>query len=79
MGRLHATACDDLRSTGFFNTMKLYHYIATSMGETMLSEGLNKGHLLHGDDTIRQDLVSFTTASSFEHHGLTLGTDRPSA
>jgi len=55
--------------------MKLYHYTAASMGEAILSEGLTKGHLLHGDNTIRQDLVWFTTDPSYEHHGLTLGNE----
>lgn len=55
--------------------MKLYHYTAASMGEAILTEGLTKGHLLHGDDSIRQDLVWFTTDPSHEHHGLTLGTE----
>jgi hypothetical protein len=56
--------------------MKLYHYTATSLGESILSSDISKGHLMHSDGRMSQGVVWLTTDPRPGGHGLTLGNER---
>ena len=55
--------------------MKLYHYTAVTLGETILSSDLSQGHLKHPDNFIQQQVVWLTTDKSPAHHGLLTGNE----
>lgn len=55
--------------------MKLYHYTAVTLGETILSSDLSQGHLKHPDNTIQHQVVWLTTDEAPEHHGLLKGNE----
>lgn len=57
--------------------MKLYHYTAVSMAETILSKGLREGHIKHGDGSMRKQDGWLTTDPHAEGHGLLTGKEQP--
>jgi len=41
--------------------MKFYHFTSVSYAETILSMGISRGHVKHGDGSIRNSVVWLTT------------------
>ena len=53
--------------------MKFYHFTSVSYAETILSMGISRGHVKHGDGSIRNSVVWLTTDPDADGHGLTTG------
>jgi len=53
--------------------MKLYHYTAVTLGESILSSAISNGHLIHSDNSMSQGVVWLTTEPRPGGHGLTRG------
>ena len=53
--------------------MKFYHFTSVSYAETILSMGISRGHVKHGDGSIRNSVVWLTTDPDADGHGQTGG------
>lgn len=56
--------------------MKFYHFTAVSMAEAILSKGISRGHVKHGDGSIRDSVVWLTTDAAPDGHGLLTGQEK---
>ncbi|MDC6179729.1 hypothetical protein [Ralstonia solanacearum] len=59
--------------------MKFYHFTSVSFAETILSKGISRGHVKHGDGSIRNSVVWLTTDPDVDGHGLTTGRETMTA
>lgn len=59
--------------------MEFYHFTAVSMAEAILSKGISRGHVKHGDGSIRDSVVWLTTDAAPDGHGLLTGQEKMTA